>query len=240
MKAERIAKVIARAGVCSRREAEKIVKEGRVKVDGKKITSPALNVSQKNNIKIDGKPLPQKEPTRLWMFYKPTGTVTTSNDPEKRKTIFDILPKTMPRIVTIGRLDLNSEGLLLLTNNGEAARYIELPQTGWARNYRVRVYGTVDEKKLAYLKNGITINGIKYGSIEATLEKKSESKNSWITFSIKEGKNREIRKICAALGLTVNRLIRVSYGPFQLGSLKPGEIKEAGQKILKKNLGKFI
>jgi len=245
-KMERIAKVIARSGHCSRREAEKLIIEGKVMLDGQLITSPALNVPTDANITIDGKPLAKQEETRLWLYYKPTDLITTHKDTEGRKTVFESLPPEMKRVISIGRLDINTEGLLLLTNNGELARHLELPSTGWIRRYRVRVYGNVDEAKLASLKNGLSIEDektgkeINYKSIGAKLDSKPKGKNAWITISISEGKNREVRKICQHLGLQVNRLIRLSYGPFLLGNLEPGEFKEVSRKVIKEQIGGFV
>jgi len=238
---ERIAKVLARAGVASRREAEKMVEAGRVSVDGKKITSPALNVTDANVIVVDGKPLAAKETTRVWRFHKPTGTLTTNHDPKGRPTIFDKFPKEMPRVITVGRLDFNTEGLLLLTNDGELARHMELPQNAWLRHYRVRVYGDVDEKKLKELENGVEIEGVHYEPIKAEVEKgKTEGHNRWLSVTIREGKNREVRKVMDSIDLQVTRLIRVSYGPFQLGNLPRGCIEEVPARILRESLGKFI
>ncbi len=234
---ERIAKRMARAGLCSRREAEKWIEEGRVKVNGKKITSPALNVTPSDSIVVDGKPIADTEPTRLFLYHKPPGLVTTHKDPEGRPTVFEKLPKTIGRVISIGRLDLNSEGLLLLTNDGNLARKLELPSTGWIRRYRVRMYGGITESMLTEMKAGVTIDGMRYGSVEATLESQ-RSNNSWMMVSLTEGKNREIRKIFEHFGCQVSRLIRVSYGPFQLGALPKGEVKEVTGKVLKSFIGK--
>jgi 23S rRNA pseudouridine2605 synthase len=239
LKPERIAKRLARAGVASRREAERIIEAGRVSVDGKKITSPALNVTDQNRITVDGKPLKEAEATRLWRFHKPAGTITTAKDPQGRPTVFEKLPKEMPRVVTVGRLDFTTEGLLLLTNDGELARHLELPKNAWLRHYRVRVHGAVDENRLAGLAKGVTISGIYYEPIKAVLEKQQGS-NAWIDVSIKEGKNREIRKVMEHLGLQVTRLIRTAFGPFQLGKLEKGLVEEVPPRILKQQMGKFF
>jgi 23S rRNA pseudouridine2605 synthase len=238
-KGERIAKVMARAGLCSRRDAETWILEGRVRVDGKTLTSPAFCVTPENRIKVDGKPLPQAEATRLWLYYKPKGLVTTHKDEQGRQTIFQNLPPEIPRVISVGRLDLNSEGLLLLTNDGELARYLELPSTGWVRRYRVRLHGKIDALELEKLKKGITIEGIHYGSLTATLDRQ-QGDNAWLTVSLQEGKNRELRRIFEFLGWPVNRLIRTSYGPFQLGELTPGQAKAVTPKILKDQLGSFL
>src|SRR5580765_1777409 len=218
---ERIAKVIARAGLASRREAEAWIAAGRVAVNGAKIASPALNVTRADKIVVDGRPLPGAERTRLFLYHKPRGLVTTTSDPQGRPTIFSALPKDLPRLISIGRLDLNTEGLLLLTNDGGLARALELPATGWLRRYRVRAFGKVTQDQLGRLRHGIEVDGIQYGAIEAALEREKGS-NVWLSFAMREGKNREIRNVLGALGLQVNRLIRISYGPFQLGDLPPG------------------
>ncbi len=235
VKAERIAKVIARAGLASRREAERMIEAGRVTVDGDVITSPALNVSVENIITLDGKELPAPERARMWLFNKPKGIVTTHRDPEGRTTVFESLPPHLPRLISIGRLDINSEGLLLLTNDGGLARTLELPSTGWIRRYRVRAHGRVTEDQLTSLENGVTVEGIRYGPVRAKLDK-IQGANIWLTVSLQEGKNREVRRIMEHLGLTVNRLIRIAYGPFQLGQLKHGQVKEVPKKALTEQL----
>lgn len=235
---ERIAKTMARAGVCSRREAEKIIEEGRVKVNGKVITSPALNVTNNDRIMVDDKPLAQKDITRLWMYHKASGLVTTHSDPDGRPTVFQSLPEDLGRVISVGRLDLNSEGLLLLTNDGELARLLELPRSGIERIYRARAFGEVTQEKLNQLQDGIEVDGVQYGSIDAILERDA-TKNAWIRVVLREGKNREIRKVLGALGLQVNRLIRVKYGDFELGSLERGEISEVPQQKVKKTFAKL-
>jgi 23S rRNA pseudouridine2605 synthase len=237
--AERIAKVMARAGLASRREAEAWITAGRVAVNGEKINSPALNVTAKDRITVDGKPLPERERTRLFLFHKPRGLVTTYADTHGRPTIFGALPNDMPRVVSIGRLDLNTEGLLLLTNDGGLARALELPATGWLRRYRVRAHGKVTQAELDGLRHGIEVDGIHYGAIEATLDREQGS-NVWLTFAMREGKNREIRNVLGHLGLAVNRLIRVSYGPFQLGDLPDGAVEEVKTRALREQLGERI
>jgi 23S rRNA pseudouridine2605 synthase len=239
MPGERIAKMMARAGVSSRREAEAWINEGRVAVNGKVITSPALNVTAADSITLDGKPLPAKERTRLFLYHKPAGLVTTHADPGGRPTLFAALPPGLPRLVSVGRLDLNTEGLLLLTNDGGLARVLELPATGWLRRYRVRALGRVLQPDLDKLRRGITIDGVRYGSIEATLDREQGS-NVWLTFAMREGKNREVKNVLGHLGLKVNRLIRVSYGPFQLTGLAEGAIEEVKTRVLREQLGDRI
>ena len=234
--AERIAKRIARAGICSRREAESRILDGRVTVNGEIITSPALNVSPSEKITVDGKPLPAREPAGLWRYYKPRGLVVSDRDEQNRETIFDHLPKNLPRLITVGRLDLDSEGLLLMTNDGDLARHLELPSTGWSRKYRVRTQGQIDQAELAALANGITIDGIRYGQVIAKLDRQMAS-NAWLTIAIREGKNREIRRIMDYLGHKVSRLIRISYGPFQLGDLEDGDIEAIKSRVLTDQLG---
>ncbi|QDY69640.1 pseudouridine synthase [Qingshengfaniella alkalisoli] len=235
-KGDRIAKVLARAGVASRREAEKIIEARRVRVNGKLIDSPALNVLPSDRIEVDGQPLAEPEPTRIWLYHKPTGLVTTAKDERGRATIFDDLPDEMPRVMTVGRLDLNSEGLLLLTNDGEIKRKLELPSTGWLRKYRVRVKGTPDDAALEPLRQGITIDGEAFQPMTVTLDKQ-QGANAWLTVSLREGKNREIRRAFDAIEMQVNRLIRVSYGPFRLGDLKKGQVEEIKQRVVRDQLG---
>ncbi len=234
--AERIAKRIARSGLCSRRDAEKLILEGRVRVDGKILDSPALVVGPDAVVEVDEAPLPDLEPTRLVRFHKPAGVLTARRDPAGRSTIYDQLPRDLDHMMPVGRLDLNSEGLLLLTNDGALKRHLELPRTGWARRYRVRVHGRVDEKRLAGLKDGAVIDGVRYGRIEATLDRQ-QGDNAWLTIRLREGKNREVRRVMAHLGLTVNRLIRTAYGPFQLGTLGRGETDEVTGKVLREQIG---
>jgi 23S rRNA pseudouridine2605 synthase len=233
---ERIAKVMARAGLCSRRDAERWIAEGRVRLDGTVLTSPAVLVTPDRDIQVDGKPIPKAEKARLWRYHKPTGLVTTHRDEKGRATIFDHLPKTLPRVVSVGRLDLNSEGLLLLTNDGGLARRLELPVTGWLRRYKVRVHGIVDEARLKTLAGGITIEGVDYGPIRASFERQQGS-NAWLEMGLREGRNREVRRVLEHLGYTVTRLIRLSYGPFQLGVLPRGEVEEVPGKVLAEQLG---
>jgi 23S rRNA pseudouridine2605 synthase len=233
---ERIAKVLARAGLASRRDAEEMVTQGRVTVNGRLINSPALDVTRNDVVAVDGKPLPPRERTRLFLYHKPRGLMTTHDDPEGRPTVFDNLPEGLPRLISVGRLDFNTEGLLLLTNDGGLARTLELPDTGWLRRYRVRAHGEVTQAQLDELKNGIEIEGVKYGPIEASLER-DQGANVWLVFAIREGKNREVRNVCAHLGLEVNRLIRVSYGPFQLGEIEEGQVEEVRSRVLRDQLG---
>ena len=237
---DRLAKVIARAGLCSRRDAELWIKDGRVAVNGKVIRTPAFNVTETDKVKVDGQPLQARQGTRVWLYHKPQGLVVTEKDPEGRPTVFETLEEQgLPRVVSIGRLDLTTEGLLLLTNDGELARFLELPATGWTRRYRVRVFGEVDEKQLAALEKGPTIEGVKYGPIEAVLDR-IQGRNAWLTVSLKEGKNREIRKVMESLGLQVNRLIRVAYGPFQLGKLEEGAVEEVPKRVVREQIAPFF
>jgi 23S rRNA pseudouridine2605 synthase len=233
---ERIAKAIARAGVCSRRDAERLIEDGRVTLNGKTLKTAAINVTAKDSIRIDGKPLPQKDEARLWLYHKPEGLVVSHKDPQGRPTVFEKLRQQLPRVVSIGRLDINTEGLLLLSNDGELARLLELPATGWIRRYRVRAYGKVDDARLAKLKDGVEIEGVRYGPIEAKIDK-MQGDNCWLSFAIREGRNREVKKVCEHLGLKVNRLIRISFGPFVLGKLARGGIAEVPPKMLKEQLG---
>ncbi len=240
-KGERIAKVMARAGLCSRRDAERWIEAGRVYVNGKEIRSAALNVTPEDSVVVDKKALPLSEPTRLFLYHKPPGLVTTHKDERDRSTVFQQLPHSMPRVVSVGRLDLNTEGLLLLTNDGGLSRYLELPSTGWARQYRVRVHGKVNEKRLDHLKNGITVEGVHYGAIDAKLEAtEKEGTNSWVLMTLREGKNREIRRVMEELGLNVTRLIRTDYGPFTLGKISRGEVQEVMLPVLKQQIPKYF
>jgi len=235
-KGERIAKLLARAGLCSRREAERWVAAGRVAIDGRTLDSPAVNVVPGGVVTVDGKPVPEKAPTRLWRYHKPRGLMTTARDPQGRPTVFERLPAELPRVVAVGRLDLDSEGLLLLTNDGGLKRRLELPATGWVRRYRVRVHGIVDPARLAALAKGVTIEGVAYGPIRATLDRQHGG-NAWLTVSLAEGRNREVRRVCAHLGWPAARLIRVAFGPFQLGHLPPGAVAEVPGKVLRDQLG---
>lgn len=237
--AERLAKFMARSGVCSRRDAEELIKQKRVTVNGEIIDTPAYNVEGTEKILLDGEKLPEIEQTRLWLYHKPAGLLTTHKDTEARATVFEHLPIGLPRVISVGRLDLNSEGLLLLTNNGELSRKLELPENGWSRRYKVRVHGFVNKNKLADLAKGATVDGINYGPVKVELESQNGT-NSWLVVTLSEGKNREIRKLMKSIGLEVARLIRLSYGPFQLGSLKKGEVREVPQKVLKEQLGSKI
>lgn len=238
---ERIAKRLARAGVCSRREAERLIEAGRVKVDGKVLESPAFNVTAAHKITVDGKVIGAPDEPRVWRYHKTAGTITTNSDPQGRPTVFEKLPPELPRVVSIGRLDFNTEGLLLLTNDGEIARHMELPANAWLRHYRVRVYGDINPKKLAELSKGVTISGIKYDSVKVEMEsEKTEGHNRWLGVTIREGKNREVRKIMEHMDLQVTRLIRTSFGPFQLGKLPRGGIEEVPRRILRESLGNFF
>src|SRR5262245_355423 len=236
---ERIAKVMARAGLCSRREAERWIAEGRVSVNGEVLASPARDVTPRDRILVDGQELPAAEPPRLWRYHKPRGLVTTHADPQGRKTVFDALPEHLPRVVSVGRLDVNTEGLLLLTNDGALARHLELPATGWRRRYRVRAHGAVAPEALDRLQAGVEVGGVRYGPVEATLDKVQGS-NVWLTIGLREGKNREVRTILDHLGLTVNRLIRISFGPFQLRELEQGEVEPVKRRVLVDQLGQRV
>lgn len=238
-KGERIAKVIARAGICSRRDAERMIAEKRVRLNGRVLDTPATVVTPEDRIEVDGNALAARERTRLWLFHKPKGLVTTNRDPEGRPTVFSRMPAGMPRVVAVGRLDINTEGLLLLTNDGGLARILELPSTGWLRRYRVRVHGSVDPAALAALRRGVTIDGMVYGAIEAAIDREQGS-NLWLTIGLREGKNREVKRVMEHLGLSVNRLLRVSYGPFQLGDLAPGAVEEVKGRVLQDQLGKTL
>jgi len=232
----RIAKAIAHAGLCSRRDAESWIGAGRVTVNGKVLTTPACVVGPGDTVTVDGKPLPEKQGARLWRYHKRRGMVTSHKDPQGRKTVFEILPPEMPRVVSVGRLDLNTEGLLLLTTDGELARHLELPSTGWIRRYRLRAHGRVTQEALDALRRSITIDGVRYGPVEARIDREQGS-NLWLTISLREGKNREVKRIAEHLGLTVNRLIRVSFGPFALGDLAEGEVEEVKRRVLADQLG---
>jgi 23S rRNA pseudouridine2605 synthase len=233
---ERIAKVIARAGICSRRDAEKLIEAGCVTLNGEKVLSPALNVSPDDIVTVDGKPLPSAMPARLWRYHKPAGLVTSHRDPEGRPTVFSKLPPGMPRVLSVGRLDINSEGLLLLTNDGGLARRLELPAQGWVRRYRARLHGDVTQALLDRLKKGVTVDGVRYGPVTAELER-TKGSNAWAMVSLTEGKNREVKKLMEHLGLKVARLIRVSFGPFHLGHLSEGEVDEIPGKVWREQLG---
>lgn len=240
MAGDRLAKVIARSGLCSRRDAEGWIKDGRVTVNGKKVLTPAFNVSDSDKIKVDGEPLAARQGTRVWLYHKPAGLVVTEKDPEGRPTIFEALDeKGLPRVVSIGRLDINTEGLLLVTNDGGLKRVLELPATGWLRRYRVRAFGQVTQEQLDALKDGIEFEGVQYGPIDAQLER-AQGSNTWMVLSLREGKNREVKNVLAALGLQVNRLIRVSYGPFQLGDLPEGAVETVPARVLREQLGRRL
>ncbi|MFC3162343.1 pseudouridine synthase [Ciceribacter thiooxidans] len=233
---ERISKLLARAGVASRRDVERMIMEGRVSLNGKVLDTPVVNATFADQIEVDGLPIRGIERTRLWLYHKPAGLVTTNSDPEGRPTVFENLPDDLPRVMSIGRLDINTEGLLLLTNDGGLARVLELPTTGWLRRYRVRAHGDIDQDRLDKLKEGIAVEGVLYGGIDATLDRK-QGHNVWLTMGLREGKNREIKNVLGALGLEVNRLIRISYGPFQLGDLPEGQVQEVRGRMLRDQLG---
>lgn len=233
---DRIAKVLSRAGVASRREAERMIEAGRVSVNGTKINSPALNVSDKDKITVDGKDVAAPEPARLWMYHKPTGLVTTDSDEKGRETIYDALPDDLPRVMSVGRLDINSEGLLLLTNDGGIKRKLELPSTGWLRRYRVRVNGRPTDDTLEPLRRGVTVEGESFQPMDVSLDRQKGA-NAWLTVGLREGRNREIRRAMEAVGMNVNRLIRISYGPFQLGELRAGEVEEIRRRVMRDQLG---
>lgn len=235
-KGERIAKRLARAGICSRRDAERLIADGRVTLNGAVLESPAVNVTEADQITVDGVRVGAKERTRLWRYHKPAGLVTSHSDEQGRETIFDALPESLPRVISVGRLDLNSEGLLLLTNDGELARHLELPATGWTRKYRVRAFGDIEQEMLDHLEEGVTVDGVKYGPITATLDRQKGS-NAWIDMTLREGKNREIRKVLGYLGLDVNRLIRLSYGPFHLSDLEAEAVEEVSTDVLRAAVG---
>ena len=245
---ERVAKVLARAGIASRREIERMIETGRVSLNGVKLTTPAVKVEPGDILAVDGKAVAKPEPVRVWRYHKPVGLMTTHNDPKGRPTVFESLPLAMPRVISIGRLDFNTEGLLLLTNDGELARSLELPATGLRRRYRARARGRTTQAKLDTLKDGITLDGVAYGAIDAHLDKAKElggdgvqtSANLWITLTLAEGKNREVRKVLEALCLTVNRLIRQAYGPFQLGDIAAGEVEEIGPRVIREQLAQWI
>ena len=235
-KGERIAKVMARAGVASRRDAEKMIIAGRVAVNGAKVGSPALDVMPSDNVTLDGKPIDAPQPARLWLYYKPTGLVTSARDEKGRQTVFDTMPEDMPRVMSVGHLDLTSEGLLLLTNDGDLKRRLELPSTGWMRKYRVRARGTPSDESLEPLRRGVTIEGERFQPMSLRIDRQ-QGGNAWLTVGIREGRNREVRRALESVGLVVNRLIRTSYGPFLLGDLAPGAVEEVRAKVLQDQLG---
>lgn len=238
--AERVARALARAGVGSRRDAERMIEAGRVALNGQVLTSPAVNVGPGDILTLDGQPVSEREPTRVFRYHKPTGLLTSHNDPKGRPTVFAALPKAIGRVISVGRLDINSEGLLLLTNDGALARELELPSNGWVRRYRARAYGKASQAKLDALKHGVTVDGVAYGPVRAELEKDAGGSNHWVLVSITEGKNREVRKLLEHVGLKVNRLIRLSYGPFELGELEPGGVEELAPKVVREHLGALI
>lgn len=232
----RIAKAMARAGLCSRRDAERWIAEGRVVLNGTPLTTPAVTVGPADHVEVDGQPMRKPEAARMWRYHKPRGRVTTHRDPEGRPTVFEALPEGMPRVISIGRLDFNTEGLLLLTTNGALARHLELPATGWLRRYRVRAHGSVTPQALSALRDGIEVDGVHYGPIEASLDRQ-QGANVWLTLGLREGKNREVRKILSTLDLEVTRLIRLSFGPFALGDLEPGTVEEIQPRVIAEQVG---
>ena len=236
---QRIAKVMARAGVCSRREAERLIGAGRVTLNGAVLDSPAVTVTDDDRITVDGRPLPAAQAVRLWRYHKRRGLVTSNTDPQGRKTVFEVLPANLPRVISVDRLDINTEGLLLLTNDGALARHLELPGTGWIRHYRVRVFGRVTQPVLDRLARGVVVDGIRYGPIKATFER-ATGHNTWLDVALKEGRNREIKRVLETLDLKVNRLIRTAFGPFRLAALKPGEVEEVPRKMLREQLGAAV
>ena len=236
---ERVAKTLARAGVASRREVERLIELGRVAVNGQVLVTPAVKIAANDVVTVDGAVISAAEPTRVFRYHKPAGLMTTHNDPKGRPTVFQALPPDLPRVISIGRLDLASEGLLLLTNDGALSRALEMPASGWMRRYRVRAHGRIDQAKLDTLKSGITVEGVRYGAVDATLDKAKDGpsgSNVWITVTLTEGKNREIRRVFEALGLAVNRLVRLAYGPFALGTLEPGAVEEVGPRVIREQL----
>ncbi len=235
-KGSRVAKLMARAGLCSRREAERWIADGRVALDGRVLDRAAVTVDDPRRLSVDGRPLPAAAPARLWRYHKPPGLMTTHRDPQGRPTVFERLPAGLPRLIAVGRLDLTSEGLLLLTNDGELARHLELPATGWTRHYRVRAFGPVDADRLAALAKGVTIDGVVYGPVAAALRRR-QGGNAWLDMALKEGRNREVRRLCEHLGLQVNRLIRVAYGTFRLGRLPRGAVAEVPASVLADQVG---
>ncbi|TCS18486.1 pseudouridine synthase [Caulobacter sp. BK020] len=241
---ERVAKMLARSGVASRREVERLIEAGKVALNGTVLTTPAVKVRPGDILTVDGKMIDEPEPTRIFRYHKPTGLLTSHNDPKNRPTVFQALPRDLPRVISVGRLDLNSEGLLLLTNDGELSRALEMPQNAWVRRYRARAFGDTTQARLDRLKDGITVEGVRYGPIEARLDKAQDKagggKNIWITLTLSEGKNREVRKVLEAIGLKVNRLIRLSYGPFALGTLLPGQVEEVGPRVIRELLEGII
>ena len=236
-KGERIAKALARAGVASRRGVERMIADGRVSVNGSVLGTPAFLVDGSEEIRVDGNVVGAAEETRLWMYHKPVDLIVSHHDPEGRPTVFEVLPEELPRVISVGRLDLASEGLLLLTNNGALAQHLEHPKTGWSRHYRVRAHGVPDDRKLDQIRKGVTVDGIRYAPVQLDIEEGAGRSNRWYSLTLKEGKNREIRKLMEFAGVRVNRLLRTSYGPFQLGKLQPNTLKEVPRQVLRQQLG---